>query len=137
MDISELMTQDAHEEGAEVEIFHPSETVEVDGKRVKKSLGVFVTVLGVDSKDYQVAVKKAVNSQVSRLKSTGALSEDATLGLEIAQVVAVIIGWRGIESGGEEVPYSNSKCLDLMTKSPWMRNQIDEFLGDRKNFIKG
>jgi hypothetical protein len=137
MDISELMTQDAHEEGVEVEIFHPSEREEVDGKRQKKSLGVFFTVLGVDSKAYQIAVKKAVNSQISRFKDTGALSEGATIDLEIAQIAAVIIGWRGIESGETEVPYSSQKCLELMTKSPWMRAQIDEFIGERKNFTKG
>jgi hypothetical protein len=128
MDISELMTQDAHEEGVEVEILHPVS---------RESMGVFFTVLGVDSKAYQVADKKAYNAQIATLTKSGKLSEDETINLEIAQVSAVITGWRGIESGDKDVPYSKKKCLELMTKSPWMRKQIDRFLADRKNFIKG
>ena len=129
MDISELMTQGAHEEGAEVEIFHPEDR--------DKSMGVFFAVLGIDSMAFQSAEKKAYNKQVVTYRKSGELSEDQTIELEIAQIVAVVTGWRGIENGTKDVPYSKEKCLELMTKSPWLRKQIERFVDERKNFTKG
>ncbi len=137
MDISELMTQDAHEDGAEVEIFHPSETIEVDGKAERKSLGVFFKVLGIDSRDFQSAEKKAYNKQLSIYAKDKVIDEGAIIDGEISLACAAITGWRGIQDGDKDLPYSKSKCLDLMTKSPWMRKQIESFVGERKNFIKG
>ena len=129
MDISELMTQEAHEEGAEVEIFHPDNR--------KKSMGVFFTVLGIDSKAFQAAEKKAYNDQLSEFTKSGSITEETQIESEVKQVSAVVTGWRGIQSGKDDLPYSKEKCVELMTKSPWMRKQIDRFIGDRKNFIKG
>lgn len=137
MDISKLMTQGAHEEGVEVEIFHPSERVKVGDKLERKSLGVFFTVLGVDSVAFQAAEKKAYNKQLALYTKDGEITEEAQIEGEIILACASIIGWRGIQEGNGDVPFSQARCLELVTKSPWIRKQIDEFVGERKNFIKG
>ena len=86
MDINNLYTVEAHEEGAEIRIVSP-----LDGKKTD----FYISVQGVDSKAYRTAVK-AYHRKLLNDEEGG----------EIELIVAITKGWRGLVDGDKEVEFS-------------------------------
>ena len=117
MDINTLYTADAHEEGAEIQIVSP-----LDGEKTD----FYITLQGIDSKTY----RKAVRAYHRKL-----IAEEE--GGEIDLLVAITKDWRGLSKGKEKIPFSPDAARDLYVNAPSVTAQIDTFVADRKNFIKG
>ena len=128
MEFNDLLTKDAHEEGAEVEIKDAS---------TGKGLGFYITVLGMDSEAFQVGQKRARGLAVKARIEGKELSEADEIKQEIEILSGISVGWRGIETNGDPKPFSQEECAKLYDKSPAIRRQVDEFLYDRENFTKG
>jgi len=127
MEFDDLLTQDAHDEGAECQIIHP-----IDGPT-----DFYIKVMGVDSRAYQVEQRKLRNAAIKAISKKEAISEEEEISSEIESLVAITIGWRGIESNGADKPFTKEACKELYTKSAGIFNQVDRFVSDRTNFIKG
>mgnify|MGYP003652351720 FL=1 len=117
MDIKELYTADAHEEGAEIRILSP-----VDGKETD----FYIMVKGIDSKSYREAVRAYHRKLINK--------ED---GGEIDLLIAITKGWRGLESKGKDVKFTAKLAKDLYVNAPNIASQVDTFVAARRNFIKG
>ena len=127
MDISNLMTADAHAAGAECNIFSP-----VDGK----ATDVFILMAGVDSAVWRKQKRKQTSEimQASRDKKESDLDYDR---MDIEALVEATIGWRGIVSGGKPWEFSKANALALYSKSPGIVSQLLDFIATKRNFIKG
>lgn len=125
MDICELSTADKHEKGAEVQIKAP------DGKETD----FYITVMGVDSKEYQRQLKRLRNSYL--LMKPDDYSEDEEIKADIERLVSITLGWRGLTNKGKEVEFTKQACTDLYEKAPRVRQQVENFIGDSANFIRG
>jgi hypothetical protein len=128
MDFSKLQVSD---DAVEMQLYNP-----VDGTKLD---GVVLQVIGQDSQEYrdaarsilQSAIKKAPKGDITKL---GAGDDE----YYSAKLKALHIkGWAGIEQDGKPLEYSKENALELVKKYPWLRDQIDAFVGDRANFIKG
>ena len=136
MDLSELMTAEAHEEGAELNIISP-----VTGK----ASDVFIKVLGPDSKAYRTETKRNMAKRVAEYRKLKSESKeldldsmsDQEIEAEISSLVAVTIGWRGISDKGEDVPFTKAMCEKLYRSAPHIVIQVNNFLADYTNFTKG
>ena len=117
MDIKQLYTVDAHEEGSEVRI---------DSPLYGKPTAFYISVRGIDSKRYREAVKAFHRSMLDK-------NDDA----EIDLLVAITKGWRGLNDGKDEVKFTEENAKNLYLNSPAIATQIDKFVVNRKNFIKG
>jgi len=117
MDIKELYTAVPHEEGAEIQILSPVDNKETD---------FYIHVKGIDSKSYRDAVR-AYHRKLLNKEEGG----------EIEMLVSITKGWRGLKSGKDEVEFTEDKARDLYTNAPGIASQVDKFVADRKNFIKG
>jgi len=117
MDIKELYTADAHEEGAEIRILSPIDGEETD---------FYIIVKGVDSKSYREAVRAYHRKLINK--------ED---GGEIDLLVAITKSWRGLEDKGKTVEFTPKNAHDLYCKAPNIASQVDAFVVARRNFIKG
>lgn len=117
MDIKNLYTAVPHEEGAEIQITNP-----LDGKPTD----FYIHVKGIDSKSYREAVKKYHRKLINNEE-----------GGDIDLLVSLTAGWKGLKSGKEEVEFTPQTAHDLYTNSPGICSQIDKFVADRKNFMKG
>jgi hypothetical protein len=118
MKIDTLFTADAHEQGSEVRI--------KDGNGKLTSL--YITVKGTDSPTYQKELKRQkdaffIASQASEEPDTDSFVIDA--------LVACTVSWRGAEE-----KFSEKLCRELYTKAPYVRDQVDRFMVERKNFTK-
>mgnify|MGYP005989872345 CR=1 FL=1 len=117
MDVKQLYTLDAHEEGSEVQIKDPSTNEPTD---------FYIKVKGVDSRSYRDAVRKYHRK----------LLKDEEGG-EIDLLVAVTIDWRGLKSGKDTVKFTEEAARNLYENAPNVASQVDRFIAERVNFTKG
>lgn len=127
MEFDALCTRDAHEEGAEVQILDPSSG---------KLTDFHIKVLGPDSREWRKAMKADLRRVWSRKKGEE-LTEEDLLDSDVDKLVAVTVGWRGLKSNGEEMPFTKDACKTLYERSPRVMDQVDMFLADSRNFTKG
>jgi len=121
MSIEDLFSVDKHEAGAECQI--RNESGELTPLRI--------LVRGMDSKAYRED-SRMHRRKVLEAMSNGKLDDLDEDALEIDTLVALTIGWN--ECGG---PFTPERCRELYTKAPYVRDQVDRFIGKRANFTKG
>jgi len=117
MDIKSLYTVEDHEEGAEIRIVSP-----IDGELTD----FYIRIQGIDSKAYRSAVRAYHRKLLA--------NED---GGESELLAAVTISWRGLEDNKKPIEFTRKAALELYENSPNIASQLDRFLSDRSNFMKG
>ena len=125
-DLSELGDlSSAQETGMEVIITHPG---------TGEPIGITMIVAGPDSKR-QKAITSVIIAERTDLRlrkiSASRLEDEA-----IRVAAASILSWTGVIEGGAEIEYSPSAALGLLTRYPFIREQISSYSGDRANFLK-
>lgn len=102
----------------EVEILHP-----VTGEG-----GWFLELASPHHPESQAKVAAILDR--SRKRKINTAAQDEKDGMDL--VIARILGWRGLQEGGEEVEYTPEKAAKILSdrKAFWIRNQIMEALGD-------
>tara|TARA_R100001230_G_C5574935_1_gene95570 strand:- start:115 stop:486 length:372 start_codon:yes stop_codon:yes gene_type:complete len=118
MKLKDIYTVDDHELGAEVRIR--------DGEG--KLTPLYIKVKGLDSIAYRKQLRLQKRKYQEALLQNKELEEDSFV---VSALVESIIGWRGTDE-----KFSKKLCEELLTKAPFVRDQIDEFISDRKNFTK-
>jgi len=128
MELSNLMTGESHESGAEVNILSP-----VDGKPTD----FFVTIKGSDSKTWRTAKKKQTSMINEHLRSGGKYEDLDYDGMDAEALADATVSWRGITKDGKPYKFTRDNALALYNESPAVVNQLLNFLTERANFIKG
>lgn len=115
----------AQESGTEVQITHPG---------TGEPIGISMMVAGPDSKRQKAATAFIVaeRAELRLRKITAARMEEETNRIAAAS----IISWNGVIESGKSLEYSPSVALGLLTRYPFMREQITTYSGDRANFLK-
>lgn len=127
MELSQLATAEAHEEGAECNIKDPLTGEATD---------VFIRIMGADSAKWREQKKKQTNAVIEARASGKDFAVDFDA-MDVAALVAVTIGWRGIMLDGAEYEFNGKNAKHLYTNSPSVVGQLLEFLSDGANFTKG
>lgn len=120
MEFENLLTEDVHEAGAEMEIKDPA---------TGEKTGAFLLIKGVDSKTFRAALTDYNRKRLDPKADQEAMSIDL--------LVAATDGWRGIKEGGADKAFSKDAVRTLYAKSPAIRQQADGWIADRRNFTKG
>lgn len=104
--------------------------------RTGEDTDIRIRVNSPDSKAYQQAMHKLSNQRLQQMSRKGsAVTSERVQREAIEMLAANIVGWEGVEENGEPLPFSHDAAIDLLTRFKWLREQIDSFLGDRKNFF--
>jgi hypothetical protein len=79
-----------------------------------------------------------MNARLNEAKKTGATTPTAEQieAENMTMLCRAILGWRSLVLGGEELLYTPDNVRMLLTDYPWVKDQIDEEISDRGNFIK-
>lgn len=133
MDFSKLDTASPAAAGEILQLRHP-----ITGDILE---GTTIMLRGSDSPEFQKASQAALNRrlEVMNRKGSGSLVSAEMIQKDMVEnLVAVTIGWEGIEMDGNPYSYSpvNARLLFGDIRFPWLREQVDAFVGDRKNFLK-
>jgi len=125
MDISKLNTIAPCDKGAEMEVLDP---------KTGLGTGAFITLAGVDSHVFQ----KATDDMEDRMARKGHLKtspEDRRM-MSVEILASCTLAWRGLEKDGEEWPCTRENAIALYSSSPPLRQQVDIFLSDRRNYLR-
>ncbi|MFO0271362.1 MAG: hypothetical protein ACK53W_12610 [Gemmatimonadota bacterium] len=132
MDLSKLDTVAAADEGAIMDVLHPITQERLVDPETGEA--VSLRLAGIDSERYRAHVRRSTNRRIQN-RSRKVTAEDIEAeALDL--LVAVTLGWTGIDLDGKPLPYSAANAKTLYTRCPWMREQADVFVGDRANFFR-
>jgi hypothetical protein len=123
----QLGTEDAT---FKVEIDRPDGTPLISPKGTRTT----ITIKGPDSADYRAASRTALNKRLAnqrRKPTSEQLEQDA---LDVLS--AVTVAWEGLESNGTEVPCNRKNARALYEKFAFIKEQVDDAVGNRVNFMK-
>jgi len=123
------------DEGSEIELLHPVS---------KEPLEMFITVAGFDSKIATKFTRKLQNKRLAQMKKKKDLSfdlsqddlDDGSLNL----LAECTLGWRSSEGAdflldGKPLAFSKENAKKLYQRFPWIKEQVDAWVGDRANFL--
>lgn len=124
-DLTQLKTEVLSDEGAWLTLEHPVTGVPLSAE---------IKLAGIDSKIYQKQVRKNQDRRLKRfrLKTSSNELENERLSL----LVAITLEWKDVAEDGQALEHTLENARHLYTEYSWIREQVDEFAGDRANFIK-
>lgn len=131
MDLSTLDTMAAASEGAVMEVRHP-----VTGMPLKSEGGepITLTLLGYDSKQFQEYGRLEINRRLNG----GAPKVQTAEGYENDKIEALSVcvkAWANIMLDGKVLDCSPANAKAVLARFPWIREQVDVFVGSRANFL--
>lgn len=129
MDLSQLDTRAGAEEGAELVLLHP---------QTREPTDIVIRLRGEDSEAYQTQVREFQRKKLDQARRTRRVTatpeEIEAEALEL--LVVATIGWNdSLTRDGQPYPYTPANARRLYEQFPWIREQVDEFVRERANFL--
>ena len=123
----------ASESGATLELHDPegNSFVDDDGNPIT------ITVKGSDSKLYTQAQHDSVSKRINKRMGKGSmkLKSDEWEQDALDLLIKCTVGWSGIVLDSKALEFSEANVRLVYTQFPWIREQVDEFVQDRGNFL--
>lgn len=127
MDLNDINLTEKSDAGAELTLEHP-----VTGDKLE---GMKIMLAGSDSKAFRAKQKEINSARITRMMKRKSSSLQNSDDDECELLAACTLGWSGIVAGGEELAFSNAAAKNLYMEHNWIREQVDEFVGNRANFF--
>jgi hypothetical protein len=128
MDLKQLDTKTASNEGRECVIKHPDTGLDTDIK---------ITVAGMDSDLFQEMnddLKREVREKLKRGKEFE-LTPDEERERDYERLARATLGWSGVEEDGKAIPFSPETALRIYRDFPVIFRQVLAFVGGEANFL--
>jgi hypothetical protein len=127
MDLKKFDTKSGAEQGYELVLLDPAGT----------QTDAAITLRGADSDTYQRKLREHQRRRLDQLNRTRKVTQspEAIESEAIELMVAATIGWRGIERDEVEVSFSGDAARALYTEFPAIREQVDQAINERANFL--
>lgn len=137
MDFTQLKQQYAADEAVPMVVDDPRTGSPLRDEATGKPVTIFL--LGPDSSVYRQHSRDQQSRRLKEMSSnrrrgltiTPQELEDSALDL----IVRCTTGWEHIEWNGEEFPFSPENARQLYMQMPFVREQVEEFIQDRRNFF--
>lgn len=128
LDLAALDIEKGAETGARLELMHPT---------TNAPTGAWITLLGADSEAYRERQRALQRKRFDRMAKQRrmAISPEELEAEGLDLLVASTTGWGGLEQAGVPIPFSPGAARELYAKRRWIREQVEEFIGDRANFL--
>jgi hypothetical protein len=150
LDLAALDTIAASDAGADIVILHPTK---------KEPIGIFITVLGKHSETFRELVKERANKRIKeealnarRGKFGKTKTAEEVEAEAIEMLCACTIGWGKCTVNkegeivektadtflfdGEQLPWNVGNGKRVYSRMIWLRQQVDDGIGDLENFMK-
>jgi hypothetical protein len=126
-DLATLDTNKASEEGVWCDIENPK-TGELTDIRIK--------VLGIDSKAYQNQTRKIQDKNLKKgFRGMKTLKTETLDNNKIDLICVCTVEWENVTYNGEVLECTMENKRWLYKTFRWIFDQVDEFVGDRGNFL--
>lgn len=125
MDLS-IIREQAQEE-AWLTIQHPVTGVETTMR---------LRLLSPDSERYRALSNRLLNSKVRAITRGSQLSVEESSENALHLLVQATTAWEGVIFGGQPLEFSPENVKTVYSDFPFIREQVDRFIGDRRNFFQ-
>lgn len=120
-------------DGEWLDVLHPT-TGEI--LRDEEGAPMRILLLGKDSDDYRKAQRAATQRRL-KSRSKRSMIDAETLEREAVEVLIVCTkDWEGVGDAGEDLSCTPENVRRVYSSYLWLREQVDEFVEDRGNFMK-
>ena len=129
-DLSLLDSVAVANQGEVLTLLHPATNEELD---------TTITLMGSDSDEYRNTIKKRFEAAQRQAKNKRNQDVDLDDAEQKSQelLAKMTLGWENLEMGGKSVKFTVEAAKEIYSKFPWIREQVEKFVSDRSNFIKG
>jgi hypothetical protein len=113
----------------EIELKHPVS---------EEGLGLFFSIRSPYSDEVKKAQRAWLNERLAKKKQT--LTAEALEAAKEKQIMAAVSGWRfegDANINGEQPAFSPVALRELIREHEWIRQALDEELGDTSGFFEG
>jgi hypothetical protein len=133
MDLATLDTVKGAGEGAVMEVLHPG-----DGTVLKDDNGqpITITLMGADSEKAKKRQRMEINKRLKNGRNSKITAEEMEEN-GVNLLALCTLSWSGIKLDGRLLECSTENAAMVYQRSPWLKEQVDTFVGDRSNFLKG
>lgn len=135
MDLASLDTSKPEFATSVMEVKHPGTNKVLRVGPEDDAKPVSITMYGIDSERFREAEQALRNRALKQGRRIKITAEDAEEDA-IAILARCTAGWSGIVIDGTEVPFSTESAAKVYRRLRWLREQVDEFIADRANFLK-
>ena len=133
IDLASLDLAAAADKGFELELLHPV---------TKAPLNTFISLVGKDSAVFRDHVRRTANDRLRKQamgQRRGKEVEVPTIEKIEADAIELLAacttGWRNLEYKGVALQFSAVNAKVIYTDLSWIRDQVDEAIGDIENFM--
>ena len=108
--------------------------------------GVVFHLVGLDHERPKEVERRQAKQKIQRAQKSGSLNKviktwdfDEAQQQKVEIICACISGWKGLTKDEKELKYTPQAALDLLSdpKLAWIVEEIEKFVTDRANFMKG
>ena len=124
MDLSEIRKQAQDE--AWVTILHPVSGAETSMR---------IRLLSPDSERYRQIDNRIRYATTKSMTKRGGLSAEELSESGLQLLIQATVGWENVIFDGQPIQFSPENVRTVYTDFPFIREQVDRFLGDRRNFF--
>lgn len=111
--------------------------MQVRSPKTGKLVDAFVEVYNPDSEEYQNVDVRITDKRMQRARSSsGNLSAEELREMALEKLTGITVRIEGFAQNGEPMESNRSNIYLLYKANPWLRDQVNEFLEDRRNFFK-
>jgi hypothetical protein len=132
-DLSEFDSVKGAQEGAVMEVRNPIS----GGKLLDGDKPVTITLAGKDSDKFRTVHAEILSRRLTKVGISGRVKINAgELQDESMELLsACTLSWSGIVVDKQSLECTPANAVKVYTRFPWLREQVDEFIGDRSNFL--
>ena len=130
MDLASLDLEAAADKGAPLTLRHP---VTDEDLTADDGAPMTISVLGADSGEFKRIVADLAKKAQGRKKAVSVAERERNT---VEMMARMTTGWSGIVWEGKPLPFTIENARMLYAARSWIRDQIDEFSGDRTNFFE-
>ena len=128
IDLAKLDTNKASDEGVWCQIENPA---------TGDSTGIRIKVLGMDSKVYLDQTRKVQDRNLKKgFRGMKTLKSETLDNNKIDLICACTVAWENVKYNGEDRICDAENKRWLYKTYRWIFDQVDEFIGDRGNFLE-
>ena len=96
-----------------------------------------ITLASMDSEKYKQISMRVQNEQLKyAMKNRGQTTAERLQANALEILVGATLAWEGIAEGDSPLPCTPENVRRVYTELPFVKEQVDEFLGDRRNFMR-
>lgn len=129
-DLADFDTVAFCNDGADLEVVNPY---------TGKAVGITIRLLGPDSDLVQRLRRERQEQTYAAVRRPGGkpMDPEAVEKANLEFLSRITLGWSGFAENGTPVVFSQDEAYRIYRRYPFIREQVERFIGDRAHFRKG